>query len=77
MYYVNMKQSIGVLRKKRGRPATGQDPVTAIRLPLKLRSKLDEWCKRQEDLPSRSEAIRRIVEQALTSGKNAPKRKNG
>jgi hypothetical protein len=64
-YYGNMKRSISVVRKKRGRPATGQDPVTAIRLSVKLRSRLDAWCKKQEDKPSRSEAIRRILEQVL------------
>jgi metal-responsive CopG/Arc/MetJ family transcriptional regulator len=76
-YYGNMKRSIAVLRKKRGRPATGQDPVTAIRLPVKLRSRLDAWCKQQEDQPSRSEAIRRILEQALADplGALAIKRK--
>jgi hypothetical protein len=26
---------------------------------------LDDWCKKQEDRPSRSEAIRRIIERAL------------
>ena len=64
-YYVNMKRSLGVVRKKRGRPATGQDPVTAIRLPVKLRSRLDAWCKHQGDAPSRSEAIRRILDRTL------------
>jgi hypothetical protein len=76
-YYENMKRSTAVLRKKRGRPATGQDPVTAIRLPVKLRSRLDAWCKQQEDKPSRSKAIRRILEQALADplGGSAGKRK--
>ena len=69
-----MKRSIGVVRK-RGRPATGQDPVTAIRLPVMLRAKLDAWCERQEDQPSRSEAIRRIVEQTLASPSQEPTRK--
>src|ERR1700735_4748728 len=66
-YYVNMKRSISVVRKKRGRPATGQDRVTAIRLPIRLRSRLDAWCKTQEDRPSRSEAIRRILERVLAN----------
>jgi metal-responsive CopG/Arc/MetJ family transcriptional regulator len=30
-----------------------------------LRLRLDEWSKKQGDQPSRSEAIRRLVEQAL------------
>ena len=65
MYYVNMKRSIPVVQKKRGRPATGQDPVTAIRLSGALRTRLDQWRGAQEDQPSRSEAIRRLVEHAL------------
>lgn len=28
---------------------------------------IDDWRRRQEDLPSRAEAIRRLVEQALDS----------
>jgi metal-responsive CopG/Arc/MetJ family transcriptional regulator len=44
---------------------------------VKLRSRLDAWCKQQEDQPSRSEAIRRILEQALADplGAFAIKRK--
>jgi hypothetical protein len=47
--------------KGRGRPATGQDPVTAIRLAPDLRGRIDQWSATQEDLPTRSEAIRRLV----------------
>ncbi len=53
--------------KTRGRPATGQDPVTAIRLSQKLRASVDRWAGEQPDNPSRSEAIRRLVEHALAS----------
>ena len=54
-----------VLPKRPGRPATGRDPVTAIRLPADLRAALDDWRRTQADLPTRSEAIRRILRQAL------------
>jgi hypothetical protein len=57
--------SKNVVRKKRGRPATGQDPVTAIRLSPELRNKVDAWAAKQTDKPSRSEAIRRLVELGL------------
>ena len=61
-------KSISVVQKKRGRPSTGQDPVTAIRLSPDLRDRLDAWISRQEDpKPSRSEAIRRFVESALAA----------
>jgi hypothetical protein len=48
-----------------GRPATGQDPVTAIRLSNGLRGAVDEWRLGQSDHPSRSEAIRRLIERGL------------
>ncbi|MBB4373716.1 hypothetical protein GGD63_006544 [Bradyrhizobium sp. cir1] len=54
-----------VVRKRPGRPATGQDPVTAIRLSSELRKSVDAWAAKQEDLPGRSEAIRRLVELGL------------
>jgi metal-responsive CopG/Arc/MetJ family transcriptional regulator len=52
-------------KRKRGRPATGKDPVSAIRLSLPLRSAIEDWAKQQPDKPSRSEAIRQLVEFAL------------
>src|SRR5436305_2839429 len=67
-------------KKKRGRPATGRDPVTAIRLPEDLRVRVEAWAAKLNDMPSRSEAIRRLVEMGLararptvakTSGKTA------
>ena len=54
-----------VVRKRPGRPATGQDPVTAIRLSAELRANVDAWAAAQEDEPGRSEAIRRLVELGL------------
>ena len=50
-----------------GRPATGRDPVLTIRLPLALRSTIETWAKQQKDRPSRSEAIRRLIEFALAA----------
>ncbi len=54
-----------VPEKRRGRPATGRDPVTAIRLSPEMRETVDAWASRQPDTPSRSEAIRRLVELGL------------
>jgi hypothetical protein len=62
-----MQKSNKVLPKKaRGRPATGRDPVTAIRLSKELRETVDKWASKQDDQPGRSEAIRRLVELGLT-----------
>jgi len=69
-----MPKSIPVLRKKRrGRPPTGQDPVTAVRLSPALKSQIEDWAKQQPDNPSRSEAIRRLVQLALAA-KAKPRR---
>jgi Arc/MetJ-type ribon-helix-helix transcriptional regulator len=62
-----MAKSITVLRKRRGRPPTGQDPVTAVRLSPALKSQIEDWAKQQPDNPSRSEAIRRLVKLALAA----------
>ena len=50
---------------KGGRPATGRDPVTAIRLSEEFRAAVDNWAAKQDDKPPRSEAIRRLVEIGL------------
>ena len=55
-----------VVRKRPGRPATGQDPVTAIRLSEEMRAGIDAWAEQQNDEPGRSEAIRRLIEIGLT-----------
>jgi hypothetical protein len=60
-----------VPKKGRGRPATGRDPVTAIRLSKELRETVDRWADKQDDTPGRSEAIRRLVELGLSNGKRS------
>jgi hypothetical protein len=54
-----------ILKKKPGRPATGTDPVRAIRLSDDFLAKVDTWAANQDDEPGRSEAIRRLVELGL------------
>lgn len=68
MYYVNMRTSTGktpAAPKKAGRPATGQDPVTSLRLPAELLERLDRWIAARDGRLSRSAAIRAIIERAL------------
>jgi hypothetical protein len=60
------KPKKNVVQKKPGRPPTGQDPVTAIRLSAELRKRVDVWAAKQSGAPKRSEAIRRLVELGLT-----------
>jgi Arc/MetJ-type ribon-helix-helix transcriptional regulator len=63
-----MKKSISVNKKPRGRPKKkgGVHPVTAVRLSPEAGVAVDQWATRQDDKPSRSEAIRRLVELGLT-----------
>ena len=66
-----------VPKKGRGRPATGRDPVTAIRLSKELREKVDKWAGKQDDQPGRSEAMRRLVKLGLTVRTPRPVSKPG
>jgi hypothetical protein len=59
-----MARSITVKRKKRGRPATGTDPLVAARMAPELIRSIDDWASHNTD-GSRSEAIRRLVELGL------------
>jgi hypothetical protein len=60
------------IRKKRGRSATGQDPVVPVRLPPVLIKKIEAWgTKQQQPAKTRSEAIRRLVETGLARAEAA------
>ncbi len=54
--------SIDAGTKRRGRPATGKGTQIGVRFQPADLAKIDEWRLRQNDLPSRAEAIRRLVE---------------
>jgi hypothetical protein len=71
LHFMAKKSNKVVPKKRRGRPATGRDPVTAIRLSKELRETVDRWAAWQDDEPSRSEAIRRLVAIALGLGLKA------
>jgi hypothetical protein len=66
-----MKKSISVNKKSRGRPKKkgGVYPVTAVRLPPELGAAVDKWAGSQDDAPTRSEAVRRLVEIGLRAKK--------
>jgi hypothetical protein len=66
-----MKKSISVNKKSRGRPkkAGGVYPVSAVRLPPDVGRAVDQWAESQDDQPTRSEAIRRLVEIGLKAKK--------
>jgi hypothetical protein len=63
-----------VIPKKRGRPATGKDPMMALRMSPHLKKRIGDWAAKNGE-PSRSEAIRLLVEIALdvsASGRKIP-----
>lgn len=73
-----MAKSIKVKPKKRGRPATGKDPLYGVRFSNAQMLAIEKWAK-QQGVTSRSEAIRRLVEEGLmaikrvgTSNTNKP-----
>jgi len=39
--------------------------LVGVRIQPDLAKKIDDWRRKQEDLPGRPEAMRRLVEQAL------------
>jgi hypothetical protein len=61
-----MAKSIKVKPKKRGRPATGKDPLMGFRASPEIRASIVRWAETEPDKPSLSEAIRRLVELGLT-----------
>lgn len=53
-------------KRPRGRPRTGRDPVRTLRIGAELEVAITAWIDRQPDpKPSRSEAIRRLIEKGL------------
>jgi hypothetical protein len=67
MYPTNRGGSIAEKEKRpRGRPRTGIGPVISMRLYPEMEAALYAWIARQPDpKPSRSEALRRLVEKGL------------
>jgi hypothetical protein len=58
-------------KKKRGRPATGKDPLVGVRMPPALIEQVDAWASYQAI--GRSEAVRRLVEIGLTRTRKSDK----
>ena len=56
-------------KRPRGRPATGKDPAVTVRIPVKMGAAITAWIDRQSGpKPSRSEAMRRLIEMGLSAG---------
>jgi hypothetical protein len=53
--------------KKRGRPPTGEAPLTGLRLPQPTIDAIDRWASKTDGGITRSGAIRRLIEQSLNA----------
>ena len=60
-----MKKSINVIKKRRGRPATGQGTLIGVRLQPSQLKALDAWIDKQNASLTRPEAIRAMMETIL------------
>jgi hypothetical protein len=67
-----MRRQSVITQKKRGPPATGKGELVGVRIQPKLMQGLDRWIADHKPRPSRPEAIRRLLEQALTARGAAP-----
>lgn len=59
--------SISVPQKKRGRPATGETPRVGVRLPDEITAAIDTFAADQQPPLTRSEAVRTLVTEQLTT----------
>lgn len=63
-----MSKSIRDTTKPRKRAAMTGDPVM-VRIQPDMAKSIDDWRRKQDDLPGRPEAIRRLVELSLKARK--------
>jgi hypothetical protein len=59
------RKSIKVIPKKRGRPATGKDPLIAFRLPPAMIDSIRRFAGKEG--VSRSKALRILIERGLAA----------
>jgi hypothetical protein len=64
-YTKSMKKTTPVKQKVMGRPRTGITPLMGFRADPVIRASIVRWAEKQPDMPSLSEAIRRLVELGL------------
>lgn len=48
-----------------GRPATGVNPMSGVRLTPGFRKEIEDWASEQEDQPNLAEAMRRLIKLGL------------
>jgi hypothetical protein len=64
-YTKSMKKVTRVKQKVIGRPRTGITPLMGFRADPVIRAAIVQWAEKQPDMPTLSEAIRRLVEIGL------------
>ena len=69
-----MARSIKEIPKRRGRPATGKDPLVTARLPQDMIDSLDGRAKTEG--ATRSEIMRRLIEAGLKRRPKATQSQN-
>lgn len=69
-----MKRQTVITKKRRGPPPTGKGILIGVRLHPPGVMALETWIAKQDDSPSRPEAIRRLVELGLAGARPAPRR---
>jgi hypothetical protein len=69
------RQSV-ISQKKRGPPPTGKGVPILVRLQPPLLANVDEWISKQDTPFTRPEAIRRLIEFALSVKSKRPGRGN-
>ncbi len=65
------RRSVTIRKKKRRAPAAGEGPLIGLRLEPGALARVDRWAASQKDHPSRSEAVRRLVELGLAIAQRA------
>jgi hypothetical protein len=64
-----MKKTSRVKQKVIGRPRTGTTPLMGFRADPVIRASIVRWAEDQPDMPTLSEAIRRLVELGLKAAR--------
>jgi hypothetical protein len=67
-YHDSMKKTMIDRANPQKRPTVTGDPVM-VRIQPDMAKALDDWRRKQDDLPGRPEAIRRLVEIGLKAKK--------
>jgi len=68
-----MAKTSRVNTKTRKQRASATGDLIGVRVQPQLAAEIDEWRRRQEDIPGRPEAIRRLVEIALKGSSRHPR----